>query len=630
MNLLSAEFISKAFSEKWLFQNISFGVSQGEKVGLVGINGAGKSTFLKILAGLVQPDTGSVSVRKGTKVVYLEQQPTFEHHETVLDSIFNDPSPLVMAVKRYQSLTEQASASHSELQAALEAMEKHQAWNFEAEVKEMLGKLGIHDLTLRTYTLSGGQRKRIALARALLAKPDVLILDEPTNHLDLDVIEWLEDYLSTSTLTVLLITHDRYFLDKVTNQILELDEGKLFRYNGKYDYFLEQKILRRQQLETETEKAQNLMRKELDWIRRQPKARGTKARYRVEAFEGIKEKASVKAGGPALQINLQTSRQGKKILELANISKSFGEKKLLDHFTYIFRRGERIGIVGKNGVGKTTLLRILTGLMRPDSGVIDKGENTIFGYYTQEHDNFEGAKKVIDVVKDVAEVIKTENGSIITASQLLTLFLFPPAKQYDDVQKLSGGEKRRLQLLKLLMLNPNFLILDEPTNDLDIVTLNVLEEYLLSFGGCLLVVSHDRYFMDKLTDHLFVFEGEGKVKDFPGNYSDYKDYLQEKKQQEAAQNAAQKLAEAQQKSTTMPKSNGERTKVKLSFKEQQEYEMLDKLLPQLEAKKGQLEAQLGQQSSDYSKIKELSEEIERLAAEIDEKSMRWLELSDYL
>ncbi|TAF35744.1 MAG: ABC transporter ATP-binding protein [Cytophagales bacterium] len=627
MNVLSAEFISKAFSEKWLFQNISFGVSQGEKVGLVGINGAGKSTFLKILAGLIQPDTGSVSVRKGTKVVYLDQQPDFEHQETVWDSIFKDPSPLMTTIKRYQALSEQGNASQHELQEVLEAMEKHQAWNYESQIKETLSKLGIHDLTLRTHTLSGGQRKRIALARALLAQPDVLILDEPTNHLDLDVIEWLEDFLSTSTLTVILITHDRYFLDKVTNQIMELDEGKIFRYNGKYDYFLEQKVSRRIQQEVELEKAQNLMRKELDWIRRQPQARGTKAKYRVEAFEGIKEKASQKGNTQSIQINLQTSRQGKKILELANITKSFEQKKILHHFTYIFRRGERIGIVGRNGVGKTTLLKILTGQTRPDSGSIEKGENTVFGYYTQEHDTFEGAKKVIDVVKDVAEVIKTESGSIITASQLLTLFLFPPNKQYDEVQKLSGGERRRLQLLKILMLNPNFLILDEPTNDLDIVTLNVLEEYLMSFGGCLLVVSHDRYFMDKVTDHLFVFDGDGVVKDFPGNYSDYKDYLLEKKQAAAQEAAAVKAAAALANSE---KPQKERTKAKLSFKEQKEYETLDKQLPELEKNKADLELLLTQQTDDYQKIKDISDKIKQISEEIDEKSMRWLELSEYL
>ncbi|MCU0352858.1 MAG: ATP-binding cassette domain-containing protein, partial [Cytophagales bacterium] len=522
MNYVSAESIGKAFSDRWLFRNISFGVSKGDKVALVGPNGIGKSTLLRILAGTMPPDEGKVSTRREITIGFLSQQPDFEPESSVLDTLFATQHPALAAIKAYEHAL--AHADQPDLLAeAITRMDAAEAWEFETQVRQILGTLGIHDLDQKVGSMSGGQQKRVAMARVLIERPDLLILDEPTNHLDLEAIEWLEHHLSAQAVTLLLVSHDRYFLDAVSNVIVEIDNGQLYRYQGNYAYFLEKKAEREAMQAAETEKARNLLRKELEWMRRQPKARGTKAKYRIDAFYELKEKASQTKNNAQLELSVKTTRLGNKIVELHDVSKSFGDRPLVRDFTYVFKKQDRIGIVGKNGVGKTTFLNLLTGQLMPDSGTVDRGDTTQFGYYTQQELIYKPNQRVIELVQEIAEVVTLANGQTLTASQFLNLFLFPPAKQWDLVEKLSGGEKRRLQLLRVLIKNPNFLILDEPTNDLDLTTMNVLEDFLENFGGCLLIVSHDRYFMDRLVEHLFVFEGEGRIRDFPGNYTDYRE-----------------------------------------------------------------------------------------------------------
>jgi ATP-binding cassette subfamily F protein uup len=525
MNFLSAEHISKRYTEKWLFNDINIGISEGQKVGLVGINGCGKSTLLKALAGKEPIDGGTISFRKGVTIGFLSQNPDLNPEHKVLEALYAADSDTVKAISAYEHALE--SGDSDLIQVAMERMEELNAWDFESRAKEIIAKTGLDNLDQTIATLSGGQKKRVALAKILIEDPQFIMMDEPTNHLDLETIEWLEEYLTQKNKTLLMVTHDRYFLDAVANQIFELEDGKIYTYQGDYTYFLEKKAEREQIKEAEIDKARNLLRKELDWIRRQPKARGTKAKYRVDAFYELKAKAEQKKVQQKLELNIKTARLGGKIIEANHIHKSFGDKNLVKDFSYVFKKRDRIGVVGKNGVGKTTFLNMLLGIEKPDTGTIEQGQTLSFGYFSQMGMELPNDKRIIEVVKEIAEVIETGDGEKITAAQFLNLFLFPPSMQHTYVSKLSGGEKKRLQLLTILVKNPNFLILDEPTNDLDLITLSVLENFLAKYEGCLLIVSHDRYFMDKLADHLFIFEGKGEIKDYPGNYSQYREWLEE-------------------------------------------------------------------------------------------------------
>lgn len=621
MNYLSVEGLSKSFDEKKLFENITFGLDQGQKAALVGVNGTGKSTLMKVIAGLERQDKGVVSFRKGITVSMLVQHPDFNPEEKIIEAVFAEDKEELNVIRDYELALYQTEVNPDkapDLTPILEKMDALNAWEYEHQIKALLGQLGIHDLEQRMGELSGGQKKRVALAQALVVNPDFLILDEPTNHLDLALIEWLENYLATANLTLLMVTHDRYFLDRVTNEILEIENGTIYRYKGNYSQFLEKKAERMEMEAASVDKARNLFKTELEWMRRQPKARGTKAKYRVDAFHDIKAKAHSGSVAQKMEVNLKGERQGKKILELEHIQKAFGNTTLLSDFSYVFKRKEKIGIIGPNGVGKSTFLNILSQKIQPDAGTIDVGQTTKFGYYTQDETIFDPNKKVLDMVKEVAEYIRLEDGSEISASQLLNQFLFPPKMQHNFVGKLSGGEKRRLQLLRVLMANPNFLILDEPTNDLDITTLNVLEDYLQNFTGCLMIVSHDRYFMDRLVDHLFVFEGNGSIKDFPGNYTDYR-------QKEGVPVAE---IEKEEKATSKPDQAKEKPKTrKLSYNEQRELDQLDKEIPKLEARKAELQEAMTKET-EYEKLQELSASLESLESELEEKEMRWLELSE--
>lgn len=625
MNYLSVENLSKSFDEKVLFEKLTFGLEQGQKAALVGINGCGKSTLLRIIAGKETPNTGLISFRKGLRVSMLTQNPVFEDNATILQAVFSENIAELNAIRDYEMALlqmEMHPERETDISPFIEQIDSLNAWEYEHQVKQVLGKLGIHDLEQKLGTLSGGQRKRVAIAQALVVKPDVLILDEPTNHLDLEIIEWLENYLATQNMTLLMVTHDRYFLDRVTNEILELENGEMYRYKGNYSAFLEMKAEREQQEAASVEKAQNLMRKELDWMRRQPKARGTKAKYRVEAFYDLKDKASKKTEAAEMEVNLKGERQGKKILEVHHMRKSYGDRTIVADFSYVFRQKERVGIIGSNGAGKSTFLNLITGKLASDNGKIDPGQTTKFGYYTQEEALFKPEMKVLDVVKEIAEVIKLADGSEVTASQLLNQFLFPPKAQYNTVGKLSGGEKRRLQLLRVLMGNPNFLILDEPTNDFDITTLNVLEDYLDRFEGCLMVVSHDRYFMDRLVDHLFIFEGDGKIRDFPGNYTDYRE-----KEGSPVPMTPTKKSEfiSADNPIEKPKPNAD----KLSYKEKQAFEELEKTMASLEKKVAELSEKILHEKQ-YEKLMDLGNQIEKLKTELEEKELMWLEFSERL
>jgi ATP-binding cassette subfamily F protein uup len=619
VNYLSAESLSKSYNDRWLFQDLTIGIAQGDKIALVGENGVGKSTLLKILIGQVQPDGGKVSLREGIKLGDLVQQPNAPGHLTVNDILFDDKNKIAAVVKAYEACIHDPHTSPEKMQEVLDQMEEYQAWEYDAKVQEITGKLGITNLEQKFEELSGGQRKRTFLAQMLLSSPDLLVLDEPTNHLDLEAIEWLENYLSGQNITLLMVTHDRYFLDNVANLIVEIDRGKLFSYKGKYAYFLEKKSEREEMLKTEVAKARNLLKKELEWMRKQPRARGTKAKYRVEAFYEIQEKASVNLKKERLDLDIQERRQGGKILELHHISKSYGDRKMVDNFSYVFKKKDRIGVVGKNGIGKSTFLDLLTGQAKPDSGEIIPGVTTKIGYFTQETENLNPAHRVIEEVKEIAEFITLADGTSISASRFLELFLFPPEKQYTFIEKLSGGEKKRLQLLKILVTNPNFLILDEPTNDFDIDTLNVLEDFLDKFNGCLVLVSHDRYFMDHLVEELFVFEGEGNIRQFNGNYSDYRTWIEEK---EEALNRPEPIKSAP--AVEQPKKE----KSKISFKEKQEYDTLTKEIEVLESKKTALSAKLNEETLDHQQLVNLAKEIESIVQTIETKTNRWIELAE--
>ncbi|MBI2281051.1 MAG: ABC-F family ATP-binding cassette domain-containing protein [Bacteroidetes bacterium] len=625
MNYLSVEEVTKSYGIRTLFDKITFGIDKGQKVAFIAKNGTGKSTFLKILAGFETQDSGNVVFRKGIKVGYLHQTPQFVPEHTIFETIFKANSPEINAIRFYEEALLHPE-NNEKMQLAFDKMDELKAWDYETRIKQILGQLNIHHLEQVVGELSGGQQKRIALAQVLIEEPDFIILDEPTNHLDLDMIEWLENHLSKENTTLLMVTHDRYFLERVCNEIIELDNETLYRYKGNYSYFLEKKQERIEIFEANVDKAQNLYRKELEWMRRMPKARSTKAKSREDAFYDTEKTAHQRLDKTKVDIAVNVTRLGSKILELHHLKKSFGDLKILDDFSYVFKKNERIGIVGKNGVGKTTFLDIIMGLQEVDAGKVSVGETVVYGYYTQGGINLKEDKKVIEIIKDIAEFIPLTKGKTMTAAQLLEKFLFTRDMHYNFVEKLSGGEKRRLYLLTILMKNPNFLILDEPTNDLDIVTLNVLENFLEDFQGCLIVVTHDRYFMDKLVDHLFVFEGDAKIKDYTGRYSDYRLELKEKESLEKqAEKQAEKLRNAlPEVQTTVV----EKTKNKLSYKEKFELEQLEKELPKLEEQKNQLTEQLNSNITNHEELIKVTQKLGYVTKQLDEKTDRWLILSE--
>ena len=615
LNYLSVENISKAYGERVLFENVSFGINKDQKIALIAKNGAGKSSLLKILIGQDTPDTGQVVSRKGLKIAFLSQEPALPEELTIEDYIFQEENPILKVIQQYEHALEHPEDEVA-YQKAFEAMERHEAWDFETQYKQILFQLKLTNLHLPIKHLSGGQRKRLALANVLISKPDLIFLDEPTNHLDLEMIEWLENFFAKEKMTLFMVTHDRYFLERVCNEILELDEGTLYSYKGNYTYFLEKKQQRLEQEQASQEKAKNLYVRELDWIRRQPKARTTKSKSRIDDFALIKEQAQKRRREHVVELEIAMQRLGSKIIELHNVVKKFPEKTILDRFSYVFKRGERVGIIGKNGTGKSTFLNLLTGKITPDAGKIIIGETVQFGYYTQQGIEINPQEKVIDVIKKYGEYIPLLKGRTLSAAQLLERFLFDRKKQYDYVEKLSGGERKRLYLCTVLIQNPNFLILDEPTNDLDIVTLNVLEEFLLDYEGCLVIVSHDRYFMDKIVDHLFVFKGEGEVQDFPGNYSDYFTY----EQSSVRETPKEEKAPATKNSWRGANST-------LSQNEQRELSRLEKEIAQLETQKATIEAHFTQEALSSEELQEQSQALSEVLTLLEEKSDRWLELS---
>ncbi|WP_320052652.1 ABC-F family ATP-binding cassette domain-containing protein [uncultured Acetobacteroides sp.] len=620
---LQVDNLSKSFGDLILFENLSFGINEGDRVALIARNGAGKTTLLSMIAGREGIDKGSVIFRNDIRVGYLEQSPEFRAGMSVLDAAFTSSSEAVHLIARYEEMVKHNQTDG--LDEVLHQMDVLKAWDLEVKAKMILTQLKIDDFEQKVETLSGGQQKRVALANVLLNEPDFLILDEPTNHLDLEMVEWLEDYLAKTRITLLMVTHDRYFLDRVCNTILELDHGIIIPYRGNYSYYLEKREERLASFNAEVDKAQNLFRRELEWMRRQPSARGTKQKARIDSFYTLKDKASQKRNDGAIRLEVEASRLGSKIFEMNNVSKRFGDKVILDDLTYTFSRFEKLGVIGKNGTGKSTFLNTLVGTIRPDSGKIDIGETVVFGYYRQEGLQFDEQMKVIDAARQVAEVVKLGDGTNLTVSQFLNHFLFPPEVQHSYIYKLSGGEKRRLYLCTILMQNPNFLILDEPTNDLDIMTLQVLEDYLQSFTGCVIVVSHDRYFMDKVVDHIFAFDGDGEIKDFPGNYSDYREWaIQREQEQREAQKAAQQAAAAKEKPAVKETSRPR----KMTFNEKREYERLEQEIADLETEKAQIEQQLNSGALSADELIEKSNRIGVVIDLIDEKSMRWLELSE--
>ena len=614
LNYASIENIAKAFGERILFKDLSFGINQGQKIALIAKNGTGKTSLLNILSQAELPDEGKVVYRKDIKVAFLPQEPNLDPKLTVEQVVFASDNEVLRIIEQYEKALNNPEDTDA-YQKAFDLMEAKQAWDFETEYKQILSKLKLEDLHQSVSKLSGGQKKRLALATVLLDKPDLLILDEPTNHLDLEMIEWLEDFFKKQNFTLFMVTHDRYFLERVCNEIIELEDGQLYTYKGNYSYYLDKKEARVEVEKTNTDKAKQLYKKELDWMRRQPKARTTKSKSRIDDFADIKANAHKRRNEHEVQLELNMERMGNKIVELHKISKSFDGKVLLDQFNYNFQPGERLGIIGKNGTGKSTFLNILTGNLKADSGKITIGETVKFGYYTQKGIRIKEGQKVIEVIREFGEYIPLKKGKQISAAQLLERFLFDRKKQYDYVEKLSGGERKRLYLCTILIQNPNFLILDEPTNDLDIVTLNVLESFLLDYPGCLLVVSHDRYFMDKIVDHLFVFRGQGEVEDFPGNYSDFRAY-------------DSSTSPVTEKTKTNSKNDWKATTAdsQLSYNEQKEFKRIEKDLPQLERKKETLQQEFLKELTE-EQIKEKSIALQKIIDEIDQKTERWFELS---
>lgn len=618
-NYVSVESIAKAFGEKVLFNDLSFGINQDQKIGLIAKNGAGKTSLLDILAGKEKPDSGQVVYRKDVKISFLAQEPNLDGSLTVEQTIFDSDNEMLIAIAAYERALKNIEDADA-YQKAFDKMEAVQAWDFETQYKQILSQLKLDDLDRKVEKLSGGQKKRLALANMLLHKPDLLIMDEPTNHLDLEMIEWLEAYFAKENLTIFMVTHDRYFLERVCNEIIELESGNLYNYKGNYSYYLDKRESRISAEEAETGKAKQLFKKELDWMRRQPKARTTKSKSRIDDFHEIKERAGKRRQDHEVQLELNMERMGNKVVELYKVSKKFKERVILDKFNYNFQRGDRIGIIGKNGTGKSTFLNILTGKAEYDSGKVMIGETIQFGYYTQKGITIKPGQKVIDVIKEFGDYIPLKKGQI-SAGQLLERFLFDRKKQYDFVEKLSGGERKRLYLCTILIQNPNFLILDEPTNDLDIVTLNVLESFLMDFPGCLLVVSHDRYFMDKIVDHLFVFRGNGKVEDFPGNYSDFRSY------DESTENSVEIPQKEDKNTNSTTKDNWKTQDKKLTQEQQKEYNRLEKEIAKLEQKKAKQEKTFLDPELSGEEINAASVELQKIQDTIDQKTERWFELS---
>lgn len=623
VSFLQVDNLSKSFGDLILFDNISFGLAEGQRIGLIAKNGSGKSTLLNILTGKESYDSGSIVFRRDLRVAYLEQDPHYDSNLSVIEACFQSGNDITDLIAEYETIIN--SDDHSKLDMILQRMDTLQAWEYEHRAKQILAQLKIKDFNQKISELSGGQLKRVALANVLICEPNLIILDEPTNHLDLDMVEWLEDYLQRSRLSLLMVTHDRYFLDRVCSEIIEIDNKTVYQYNGNYSYYLEKRDERISALNAEIDRANNLMRKELDWMRRQPQARGTKAKSRVDAFYELEKKANRQYGSDDVKLEMKGSYIGNKIFEAKHVFKSFGNIKILEDFNYIFSRYEKLGIVGNNGTGKSTFIKMLVGEVAPDKGEFDIGETVNFGYYSQDGLVFDDQLKVIDVIRDIAEVIDLGNGNRLTASQFLQHFLFPPEKQHNFVYKLSGGEKRRLYLCSVLIKNPNFLVLDEPTNDLDIMTLNILEDYLQHFRGCAIIVSHDRYFMDKVVDHLLAFRGQADIKDFPGNYSEYREWneIQAELVREKALIDKPRTEKPQTK-LTKPSE-----KKKLSYKERREFEELDALIPLLENEKARLEAELSEGNLSNDDLITKSNRIGELIVEIEEKSLRWLELSEW-
>ena len=628
VSYLQVENLTKSFGDNLLFENISFGICDNQRVALIAKNGTGKTTLLNIIAGIEDYNNGNVSFKRDLRIGYLNQDPDFPKELSVIDACLRSDNEAVRTIAAYEHCM--ISENHEGLDEILSQMDLHKAWDYETRIKQILGKLKITNFEQLIGELSGGQLKRVALANVLIAEPDLLILDEPTNHLDLEMVEWLEDFLKRSTMALLMVTHDRYFLDRVCTNIMEIDHQGLFQYTGNYSYYLEKRQERIENWNTESERTVNLYKKELEWMRRQPQARAHKAKSRQESFYEIEERAKQRRNNDKVQLDVKASYLGSKIFEAKYISKAYGDNKILDNFYYNFARYEKMGIVGKNGTGKTTFLKMLLGLVKPDSGSFDVGETVVFGYYSQDGLAFDEQMKVIDVVRDIAEEVSLGNGKKMSSSQFLQYFLFSPETQYNYVYKLSGGEKRRLHLCTVLMRNPNFLVLDEPTNDLDIVTLNILEEYLQSFKGCVIVVSHDRYFMDKVVDHLLVFKGNAELKDFPGNYTDFREWnelMEEQEKEEKNKEQRQKTKDSGQRTADIalqPKSE----KKKLNYKEQKEFESLEINIQELEVEKLEIEVLLASGKLNTEEIIKASQRHAEVNDLIEEKTMRWLELSE--
>lgn len=621
---LQVDNLTKSFGDLVLFENISFGIAEGQRIGLIAKNGSGKTTLLNILTNKESYDSGSVVYRNDLRVAYLEQDPKYPEDISVIEACFLSGNEITDLIAEYERVMN--SDNHSTLDTILQRMDILKAWDYEHRAKQILGQLKIKNFDQKISELSGGQLKRVALANVLITEPDLIILDEPTNHLDLDMVEWLEEHLQRSRLSLLMVTHDRYFLDRVCSEIIEIDNKQIYQYKGNYSYFLEKREERVNAQSAETDRANNLLRKELEWMRRQPQARATKAKSRIDAFYDLEKKAQQARDTGNVKLEMKGAYIGNKIFEAQHIYKAFGDLKILEDFNYTFARYEKLGIVGNNGTGKSTFIKMLMGEVKPDKGVFDIGETVKFGYYSQDGLQFDEQMKVIDVIQNIAEVIDLGNGNRLTASQFLQHFLFAPEKQHNFVYKLSGGEKRRLYLCTVLITNPNFLVLDEPTNDLDIVTLNILEEYLQSFKGCVIVVSHDRYFMDKVVDHLLAFQGNAQIKDFPGNYTDYREWKEVQTLIEKEKEAVNKPKE-EKKQTEAPQKE---EKKKLTYKEKREFEELDALIPKLEQEKQQIEEEFAGGTLSPEAIIKKSNRISELIHEIDEKTTRWMELSEWI
>ena len=641
MVYLQVENLTKSFGDRLLFENISFGIDQGQRVALIAQNGTGKTTLLNLLTGRESQDSGTITYRRDIRVGCLTQDPDFQPGMTVSQACFASDNDVVKAIALYENLISKLSTSeakgvepsqlailNSQLQLAMADMDRLNAWDYEVRIKQILGKLNIHNLEQPVEQLSGGQQKRLALANVLITEPDLILLDEPTNHLDLEMVEWLEEFLNHSKMTILMVTHDRYFLDNVCTDILEIDQHQLFHYKGNYSYYLEKREARIANFNAETARAQNLYRTELDWMRRQPQARGHKSRSRIDAFYEIEQRAKQRIVEKQVSLGVKSAYLGSKIFEAQYISKAFGDYKILDNFYYNFSRYEKLGIVGKNGTGKSTFLKMLLGEVAPDSGRFDIGETVKFAYYSQSGIQFNDGMKVIDAVRQIAEEVDLGGGRKMTATQFLTHFLFPPEKQHDYIAKLSGGERRRLYLCTVLMRSPNFIILDEPTNDLDIATLNVLEDYLISFKGCVIVVSHDRFFMDKVVDHMLVFQGDCKIKDFPGNYTDYRQWKELKDEEERELKNQQAANNKPQTVDYRPLTVDKQGKRKLSFNEKREYEQLTKDIESLEKEKSELESALASGSLSNDELLQKSQRFQEVTDLLDEKELRWLELDE--